>query len=196
MSNGGRIYFIRPVGMAGPIKIGCAGVPEERVKMLATWSPFPLEVVASVPGGFLLEKNIHECFADAHSHREWFLPIPRLVEAVAKLAAGVPLDEAINLDGRVGSLARKKYDTSSWTAARRVAQSIISKLYWAGRRAAKLTGEDRQFAPPDVRGLMFAASDRVLTDAEMARIEEVIRDPAAHFLTHEEYLAARQKKAA
>ena len=42
------VYFIKPVGMEGPIKIGCSIMPTERLEGLAVWSPFPLEIVAAI----------------------------------------------------------------------------------------------------------------------------------------------------
>lgn len=52
------VYFIRPVGMDGPVKIGGSGVPKNRLNNLMTWSPFPLEVAATDDGGYPLERRI------------------------------------------------------------------------------------------------------------------------------------------
>jgi hypothetical protein len=85
----GRVYFLKPVGMAGPIKIGCSCVPEERLSVLAAWSPIDLELIGSVVGTFQDERWLHRCFADAHHRREWFLATPKLVAAIdAILSAG------------------------------------------------------------------------------------------------------------
>ena len=55
-----QVYFVRPVGMRGPIKIGCSKLPENRIKSLMVWSPFELEIAVAIPGNFKLEKAIHE----------------------------------------------------------------------------------------------------------------------------------------
>src|SRR3546814_12747101 len=39
-----RVYFIRPIGQAGPVKIGCSVGPNKRRPELETWSPVPLEI--------------------------------------------------------------------------------------------------------------------------------------------------------
>ena len=98
------VYFIRQVGGIGPIKIGYSARPKERLSKLQDWSPVPLEVVLTIPGDHKLERNIHECFADLHSHKEWFRAEHRLVRAIAAMADGVPVHEAIDLNARIGSI--------------------------------------------------------------------------------------------
>jgi hypothetical protein len=98
------VYFIKPVDATGPIKIGVSGRPKYRLSQLLEWSPVALEVVLTIPGNLALERNIHECFADCHSHKEWFYAAPRLVAAIQALAAGVPVHEAIDLNARLGSI--------------------------------------------------------------------------------------------
>ena len=79
------VYFVKPVDATGPIKIGVSGRPKERLSKLLDWSPVALEVVWTIPGNHQLERNIHECFADLHSHKEWFHAAPRLLEAIERL---------------------------------------------------------------------------------------------------------------
>jgi hypothetical protein len=89
MSRPQLVYFVKPVGMEGPIKIGCSTWPEGRILSLATWSPFPLELIGAVPGNYRDEAFLHRCFADLHTHREWFRTSPALREAIeAAIAAG------------------------------------------------------------------------------------------------------------
>lgn len=99
-----RVYFVKPVGMDGPIKIGCSLHPRARMSSFATWSPFPLELVAEIPGDLELETAIHDCFADCFSHREWFHPSPRLLKFIEDIRAGAPLSAAIDLTDRKGSV--------------------------------------------------------------------------------------------
>src|SRR3546814_5437585 len=67
-----RVYFIRPIGQAGPVKIGCSVGPNKRRHELETWSPVPLEIVAEIDGGFDIERRFHAKFQDTHERREWF----------------------------------------------------------------------------------------------------------------------------
>ena len=102
-----RIYFVRPIGMDGPVKIGCSIVPESRLHALWVWSPFPLEIVASIDGDFGLESKIHAHFAATHSHREWFRASPELTKLISDLHLGVPLDLAIDFrPGQVSPVKR------------------------------------------------------------------------------------------
>ena len=44
------VYFIKPIGMAGPVKIGCAAIAKERVHQLAVAViNFQLELAEQVP---------------------------------------------------------------------------------------------------------------------------------------------------
>src|SRR5688572_3434288 len=115
------IYFLKPVGMSGPIKIGCSYLPECRLRSLTCWSPFPLEMIVTVPGTRSLENMLHGCFADALTHFEWFHPIPALLAGIAALKAGKPLDEAFDLQTAAGSIrnrAHKRFVKPETTRAR------------------------------------------------------------------------------
>lgn len=82
------IYFIRPIGMRGPIKIGCSYSPDRRRSTLETWSPFPLEIVAEMPGCMDDERRLHSLFRAQHKSREWFDWTPELQRVVDAVAAG------------------------------------------------------------------------------------------------------------
>ncbi|GLV28168.1 hypothetical protein TomTYG75_06920 [Sphingobium sp. TomTYG75] len=82
------VYFIKPIGMDGPIKIGCSRSPDGRCEALANWSPFALEVVAEIKGGFDLERRFHAAFAATHERREWFASSPELSAAIVAINAG------------------------------------------------------------------------------------------------------------
>lgn len=84
-----RVYFIKPIGMAGPIKIGTSNSPTHRAQDLATWSPFPLEVVATVEGGVPMERRFHAAFQSLHKGREWFEASAELVAAINHINAGI-----------------------------------------------------------------------------------------------------------
>jgi hypothetical protein len=88
MKPGQRVYFIKPVGLGGPIKIGSALDVEERLSFLSRWSPLPLELIGSICGSRSDEAYIHSCFADLHTHGEWFSAEPRLVTALQLILDG------------------------------------------------------------------------------------------------------------
>lgn len=169
------VYFAKPIGMDGPVKIGCSNNSIKRLKSLATWSPFPLEIVAVVPGGFHLERNIHDCFACSHSHREWFHPSPRLTEAMNALSRGAPVEEAIDLSKREGRLRRKKCGGAQWSEITRQKMSVLARI----RHALRKVGVDCQYdGPPHIRAIQGASETRLLTEAESADLFAFIADPA------------------
>lgn len=91
------VYFMRAAIPNSPIKIGHSWMPEKRLMELTLWSPYPLEIILTIPGDAALERNIHSCFADCHSHSEWFKPSPRLTVAIRAMQRGIPVHEAIDL---------------------------------------------------------------------------------------------------
>lgn len=98
-----RIYFMKPVGMDGPIKIGCSRNLDGRLQHLARWSPFPLEFIGSVKGDIVFERAIHRRFAADLVHSEWFRPSPELSEFMAKALSVQRIDHAFAI---VGGVAR------------------------------------------------------------------------------------------
>ena len=89
-----KIYFIKPVGMAGPIKIGCSKWPEHRLVEIGRWSPIDLEIMARGAGSHELERFIHRMFADQRSHKEWFHSTPELVNRINLVKAGADVAAA------------------------------------------------------------------------------------------------------
>lgn len=82
------VYFLRPVGQRGPVKIGTSSDPIGRLASCMRWSPVPLEVIATIPGGFDLEVRFHTLFQDDHSHGEWFHGSERMEQVVAAINSG------------------------------------------------------------------------------------------------------------
>lgn len=183
------VYFIKPAGMEGPIKIGCSMVPEERLISLASWSPFPLELVVAVPGDRDLERNIHECFASDFSHHEWFRPSQKLTALMAALKAGTPIVDAIDLSMRTGTIPRKPQGGAGWSATTRVYMSLTMRLYHARKRLRAKTGSGAiWYLPPDLEKILDHAGrhQRMPSDAELARFAEVFDDPENWLLTRGE----------
>lgn len=83
-----RVYFIRPIGMTGPIKIGCSASPTGRKQSLAMWSPLPLEIVAEIDGDEALESRFHQRFITQHKAHEWFFWSRDLQETIDAIVAG------------------------------------------------------------------------------------------------------------
>lgn len=128
-----RVYFMKPIGRDGPIKIGCSGWPNERLLQIAIWSPDPLEVIYSEEGSFKLERNLHRCFADYHRHSEWFEAGPRLVEALARLKAGEKIADVVDLSKHFRSVrcfSGKKPMRDGMEGFK----SYLLKLVWARKR--------------------------------------------------------------
>lgn len=85
------VYFIRAFMPDGLIKIGSSSFPPSRLVSLLSWSPVPLEIVATIPGDATLERRIHGLLRESRSHSEWFHPTPE-VEAVVEAAISGTLD--------------------------------------------------------------------------------------------------------
>lgn len=83
-----NVYFMRPVGRVGPIKVGCSTLPEDRLIALAHWSPFPLEIVAAGEGTHQLERFLHRKFKGVRSHGEWYWPTPDMLTSIKRVQAG------------------------------------------------------------------------------------------------------------
>lgn len=101
------IYFLRAKSGDGCIKIGYSTNTEQRLLSFMSWSPIPLEIILAIPGTSRLECNIHSCFADTHSHGEWFHPSQRLLDAIKAMQGGVPASEAIDLTDIRGNIRFK-----------------------------------------------------------------------------------------
>jgi hypothetical protein len=87
------IYFIRPVGSDGPVKIGHSCYPASRLLTYLAWSPVPLEIAAvielAVPDGrarrryaMSFERRFHNRYRDHWSHHEWFNAHPQLTRDI------------------------------------------------------------------------------------------------------------------
>jgi hypothetical protein len=80
------IYFLQAGTSEAPVKIGhCAGpvsvsTMRSRLKGLQTGSPFKLEVRAMIEGDRQVEEALHQKFAKARTHGEWFRPVASLLE--------------------------------------------------------------------------------------------------------------------
>lgn len=104
-----NIYFIRPVGLPGPIKIGCSRWPADRLQACMHQSPLPLEIVGSIPGDFKLERKFHNFLSGSLSHCEWFHPTELVISTMERVLAGETVGDVIDLKSPLRVLqARQK----------------------------------------------------------------------------------------
>ena len=173
------VYFIRPIGMRGPVKIGCSGLPPSRLSTLMTWSPFPLEIVVAVEGDSSLERRLHGIFAASHTHREWFKQSGELEALIGELQRGRPIGDCIDLNAPLLPFREKttSYMTDEW----RRRNSYTHRLRWAFDKHRKAGGKN-WIQPDDTRLILrrWSHDDQMPTDAEFQRLESVISDPATH----------------
>lgn len=154
----GMVYFVRPVGLSGPIKIGHSIDVPGRIQTLSAWAPFELELVAKIEGGTVRERQFHALLREHHSHREWFHPHPEVLAVVDAVAGGRfdigALPQPICL-GSTGKTRRRRSAVSLRSASvgrrlssvverlgakdslRDTAAQLRSELYFLWRKAAK-----------------------------------------------------------
>lgn len=109
-----RVYFIKPIGFDGPIKIGTSCDPTGRGKSLELWCPFPLEVLASLPGGLELERRFHARFFEQHRNHEWFEATDDLVATIDAINAGTFSIDTLP-QGRSLQRSAKRGGRRKWT---------------------------------------------------------------------------------
>lgn len=116
--SGSSVYFMRPIGMVGPVKIGCSGRPEARLHYYNQISPFELEMAATLPGDQRLEGRFHAMFDHLRTHHEWFRVDAELGRVIAEVRAG-------------------HFNLSRLPVRSSPARSRIASETWAKRRAAR-----------------------------------------------------------
>jgi len=156
------VYFARRADGEGPVKIGCSYWPTHRLMGLMCWSPYRLDIVATVPGDENLERRFHAHFEHLWSHGEWFRPAPELTLALAELATGVFDLTKLPEKGRPAGHSQRK--RRQWTESQR-AKTALSHI-------TRMTGHD---VPAELYSL--AAQMDGLSEAARA---EAWRQIAAH----------------
>lgn len=174
------VYFLRPVGQDGPIKIGCSRTPHARLSTYMSWSPLDLEIVATVKGDLELEARLHSRFHAAHRRNEWFDPAPDLVAAVEALQRGEPIERAVDFAVDSGSIRKGKKRQISPEAKEcaKWALRVANKTRWAG---AKIN--DHLLVPGHISNIIQRWR------GEYQRPETRIRPSAAEFEQLEKYVA-------
>jgi len=172
-----NIYFIRPKASIGPIKIGCSEFPVFRLPELARWSPVALEIIHTMPGSFELERNIHCCLANSHSHAEWFNADDRVRAVVDGLLAGRDLSEVLDLSRVEGTIRGRR-----WSAQKCAAKGAFYAFAAAARQAGYRS--NYTYPTPQLATIFKAMERRPATDAELALIEAAMADPLGHVENH------------
>lgn len=131
------IYFIKPIGMDGPIKIGTSVSPDGRLRTLEHWSPFPLEIAAQMQGGTKEERRLHDAFARFHINHEWFQASPEILAVVASVNRGDFDLDSLPVPERAPGFRRSHYDCPEYRYGLSV-QSRLSALQRKGLARAEM----------------------------------------------------------
>lgn len=79
------VYFVQ-ADASGLIKIGTSGNSDKRIGNLRGANGSTLTVLAIIrPADRAVEQALHERFAEARHHGEWFNPVPELLEFIEQL---------------------------------------------------------------------------------------------------------------
>lgn len=186
-----RVYFIKPVGMDGPIKIGCSAKPAVRLLALSAWSPFPLELIGEVPGDFSDENLLHRRFSDLHTRKEWFMSSPALRQTIEKILSGTPIKDACKALKAKGPIRRKQPER---TPDRELFMAYGRRVRSAAQSVDRKGDNGKRYIPADVQSIMHNwRMDRMVghlpitpTAEQFARLEEFIADPKTHCVSFDE----------
>lgn len=152
------VYFLRPIGAEGPVKIGQSRCPLIRLKAISSWSPVELEIAAHTPGARSLEARLHALFAKERLHGEWFSSSVALSALITDIQRG-------EFDADSLPSERVRGD-SNWTDVSRFSVSMAAALRRVGTRVSipdsvriarerfaygKWRGVDRHQHPDDAR---------------------------------------------
>ncbi|HEX6992112.1 MAG TPA: GIY-YIG nuclease family protein [Gemmatimonadales bacterium] len=80
------VYFFQVE--SGPIKIGIAAKPEIRLAQVRVSNHEHVRLIGLAVGGDILEKLLHETFAEDRIRGEWFRPSERLLAVIEGLGQG------------------------------------------------------------------------------------------------------------
>ena len=176
--NGAKqVYFIKPIGLDGPIKIGHSDFPLNRLSALAAWSPLALEIIGSVPGTLQDEKFLHECFSASYSHREWFHATLPLQQSIKKILAAGTIDAVRDTLQPRGKIPRKpRQRATEEQKLRRAYEARVQKAQRKMRAAGEKTAWS---APDDITSIISRwNSNHSPTATELARVDQYLSCPA------------------
>lgn len=134
------VYFARA---GDAVKIGVSRNVRRRVQMLSTCSPFPIQLLAVMPGGIQDERALHRRFAHLRMNGEWFRPDSELLDFIATLppVAATPKREPNLTSGRKRMILnpeQKELLARAVSAAQEL-RALKSEM-WDGALAARKAG--------------------------------------------------------
>jgi hypothetical protein len=177
------VYFFKPCGLDGPIKIGCSVTPHDRMATFVAWSPFPLELIGSVRGTGKDEVYLHRCFWSSRSHGEWFRSTPELRQCIARILelGHVPRDVV-----PVEQMGKPERRIRTQEHCRRM--SYRMRVDWQTRRLR--TPEGYYTEPRDIRDILDRWSGnrgherRSPSPDEFARLDAFLANPTPELTFH------------
>lgn len=130
----GIIYFVEPVDLDGPIKIGFSQQAEARLGALSSASPIALRLIGALHASNDDEQFLHRCFADAHSHGEWFYATDLLRSTIEGI-----LQHGIQFarDTLIEKGPSKPWSYVPKSSEARAKQAAAMRKSWAERNARK-----------------------------------------------------------
>lgn len=181
------VYFIKPIGMDSPIKIGCSRCAKGRLAEIARWAPMPLEIIGTVPGSFKDERTLHRRFAHLQEHLEWFTADAELLRTIDRVIKAGSVSAVLG-DAHTGADIRTP-GHRKWTIDRRLRQSFSRRLAYVRDRLNKEqpAGWD---TPVELKEIMRAWSHGKRPDKiNASKLDRYLADPV-------EYVAASEQRAA
>lgn len=183
MKKQSYVYFFKPCGVDGPIKIGCSESPEDRMATFAAWSPWPLEMIGRVPGTTKDEIYLHRCFWQVRSHGEWFRSSPELRAAIHRVLVLGVVPRDIVPDEMLGTPQRKLR-----TPEHKLRMSYRMRVDWQERKRRSNEGYYR--VPADVDAILDRWSGyngrkrQAPSTEELERIEAFLANPEPEMTFH------------
>jgi hypothetical protein len=126
------IYFLRPRGQDGPVKVGFSIYPESRLLTYMAWSPLPLEIAAVLrvegdgtkrQGAMRVERRFHARYDSFRLHHEWFLAHPQLLADIASIRAGTFSVECLPEPAPVPWAAKMRATKQAMAEGRRIREA-------------------------------------------------------------------------
>lgn len=173
----GVVYFVRDV--QGRIKIGYTANLSQRISAISSMVG-PVDVLATVRGGAILEAHFHETFADERLASEWFAGSDALYKLIDTITCGsyqppVGYSEVDEVKGSFN--AEAAFDAAKQEAKRHLIKIAEPGLLGEGvaeviRRVARITG----FSASRVRDLWYSEI-RTIHSYEMDRLRTLAHVP-------------------
>lgn len=161
------VYFLKPIGMDGPYKVGCSVIPERRLQTHDIWSPFKLELICTVPGTHSDERNVHFALKQWHRHGEWFDTNPvvlAIIDHARRIGALPPLERAPYGGGNI-----RKQRNAEWSRAK----AQISREVRMAERHAYGHWQNEVGRPARITALMASYLGAFIEPPSQAVIEEL-----------------------